>query len=436
MARTLSKLKLLVPRWPRKRYNIFSGANTWDDWWTVLGHTARIALGGGSPSVEMFEDAFSEAVGSGTAVSFGAGRMALYALLEAFGVGRGDEVVMPAFTCVVVPNAVIYRGAKPVYVDIEPRTFNMNVELLRAAITDRTKLIIAQHTFGVACDIDRIGQIARDAGVPVVEDCGHALGARHRGRPVGTFGDAAFFTTDHSKVVNTFLGGMVTTADACLAERVRTVQAAAGRISRGQELRMAIGFLAEFLLYAPPILWLGTPIMSVLWKVGLPFSWRDEGSLELPTTYPYPALLPGILASIGPSQMARLRENLAHRRRIAAMLERQIGWTGWDDNALRDPSWIRYSFLVRDRNAFVRRFAGRFDLGIWFTSVTQGRRERLEAVGYRSGSCHVAEVAASHIVNFPTHPRIPLPLLEMEVERNREWVRDQLLTDVRDVGVG
>lgn len=98
------------------------------------------------------------------------GRIALYAILKAMGVKAGDEVIIPGFTCVVVPNAVLYLGAKPVYVDIEAHTYNINTKRIEEKITEKTKAIIAQHTFGIPAEMDKILEIAKKHNLYVVED--------------------------------------------------------------------------------------------------------------------------------------------------------------------------------------------------------------------------------------------------------------------------
>lgn len=137
--------------------------------------------------------------------------MSLYVILEALGIGSKDEIILPAFTCVVVPNAMIYHGIKPVYVDIEPDTYNIDVSKIKEKITPQTKAIYAQHTFGIPCNMDCIARIAKDHGLIVIEDCAHALGASLNGRKVGSLGHVAYFSTDHSKVISTSTGGMITT---------------------------------------------------------------------------------------------------------------------------------------------------------------------------------------------------------------------------------
>ena len=127
---------------------------------------------------------FAAMLGADHAFGFWKGRVAWYAILRALGVGADDEVILPGYTCVMDVNPIMYVGARPVYADIEPVTYNLDPGLLEGLITPRTRAIVAQHTYGYPAALDPILTIAKKHGVPVVEDCCLALGARYRGRPV------------------------------------------------------------------------------------------------------------------------------------------------------------------------------------------------------------------------------------------------------------
>ena len=121
------------------------------------------------------------------------GRVALYAILKSIGIGQGDEVILPGFTCVVVPNAITYLGAKPVYIDIASVTFNIDPSKIEEKITEKTRAIIAQHTFGIPAEMDIIMEMAKKYNLYVIEDSCHAIGSKYKGKEIGTFGDASFF---------------------------------------------------------------------------------------------------------------------------------------------------------------------------------------------------------------------------------------------------
>ncbi len=139
-----------------------------------------------------FEINFANKFSAARAFSFWKARVAMFAILKSLGIGAGDEVILPGYTCVMDVNPIKYVGAKPVYVDIEPITYNMDVTLLEQKITSCTKLIIAQHTYGYPCDMDAIIAIANKHNIPVIEDCCLAFGSTYNGSSfeiLGVMGD-------------------------------------------------------------------------------------------------------------------------------------------------------------------------------------------------------------------------------------------------------
>ena len=163
----------------------------------------------GEAVVREYENQLAALIGPGRGVSFAAGRMAFYAVLKALGVGSGDEVILPGFTCSVMPNAVWRTGARPVFADIEAETFGSCASGIAAKITSRTKAVVAQHSFGIPCNIPEIVELCRKRGLALIEDCAITLDSAYDGKKVGNWGDAAIFSTDHSKPLNTLVGGFL-----------------------------------------------------------------------------------------------------------------------------------------------------------------------------------------------------------------------------------
>ena len=178
------------------------------------------------PQIEKFEQAFALRHGSGRAIAASYGRMAFYYILEALDLPAGSEIVFPALTFWVVPEIARVRGLTVVFADVDPRTFVLDPESFERAITPRTRAVVPTHLFGLPCDMDAINAIAARHGLVVIEDCAHALGAAFRGRPVGTFGRAAFFSFQALKPLNTYGGGMALVHDQALAARVADLAAA------------------------------------------------------------------------------------------------------------------------------------------------------------------------------------------------------------------
>src|SRR5262249_15115629 len=144
--------------------------------------------------VQKFEDEFSAFTDSRHAIAVANGTVALHVALVALGIGPGDEVIVPDLTFAATINAVLHCGATPVIVDIDPRTWGMNVEAVRAACSERTRAIIPVHLYGRPAEIGPIVRFAQERNIAVVEDCAEAIGARYQGRVVGQFGDVACFS--------------------------------------------------------------------------------------------------------------------------------------------------------------------------------------------------------------------------------------------------
>jgi perosamine synthetase len=182
--------------------------------------SGRLAQG---PRVEAFEQAFADYVGARHAVAVSSGTSALVLALVAHGVGRDDEVLVPAFTYAATANAVLLAGAQPMLVDIEPEAFTVDPEALAAAGTPKTKAIIPVHLFGHPCDLTAIRAVADERGLAVIEDACQALGAAWDGDKIGSRGTACF-SFYATKAITTGEGGMIATDDDSVAAELRKLR--------------------------------------------------------------------------------------------------------------------------------------------------------------------------------------------------------------------
>ncbi|GIX28904.1 MAG: UDP-2-acetamido-2-deoxy-alpha-D-ribo-hexopyranos-3-ulose 3-aminotransferase [Burkholderiales bacterium] len=203
------------------------------------------------PQVQALEREVAAYLGVKHAVAVASGTDALHLALRSAGVQCGDEVITSAFTFIATAEAISYIGARPVFVDIDPRTFNLDPEALEAAVTERTRAILPVHLYGQAADMEPILALARRRGLKVIEDCAQSFGADYRGRKTGALGDAGCFSFYPSKNLGAYGdGGMVVTDDDALAEQVRVLRDHGSRVryhhcvlgynSRLDELQAAI----------------------------------------------------------------------------------------------------------------------------------------------------------------------------------------------------
>jgi perosamine synthetase len=183
--------------------------------------TSSLSLG---PKVGEFERAISDYVGASDAIAVNSGTSGLHLCIRALGISEGDEVLVPSFAFIAVANAVRYEKATPVFVDIDPRTLNLDPSLLEQAITARTRAIIVVHTFGCAAELTGIMRIARRHRLFVIEDACEAIGAEYEGQKVGALGDVGVFAFYPNKQITTGEGGAVVTNNSEIALKVRKLR--------------------------------------------------------------------------------------------------------------------------------------------------------------------------------------------------------------------
>ncbi len=191
--------------------------------------TRRNELSGGTPTVRTFEKTWREWTKSKYAITTCNGSSALYCAYFGLGVGPGDEVICPTYTWICTIAPALFLGARPVFVESDPETLQIDPQDVRKKITARTRAIVAVHLWGNVCDMDSLTSVSADTGIPILEDCSHAHGATWNGRPVGTIGRAGAWSLQGTKAVSAGEGGVLATNDvevferACLAGQVNRI---------------------------------------------------------------------------------------------------------------------------------------------------------------------------------------------------------------------
>lgn len=373
------------------------------------------------PDVESYHAALRRLLDVPYVYTYGAGRMACYALLDAMNLRDGDEIIMPGYNCVVIPNAIRFAGLVPIYVDIRETDYNIDVDRIERAITPRTKAIVVQHSFGIPADMDALMEIARRTGLPLIEDCAHALGATLDGRQLGTIGYAGFYSTEATKMFSTEKGGILATADRDLASKLDAAydktpfrpEAYERAMARRFALRAVIGNRWLNAALAPAYLADSLSGIRWFWKV-LNYD-RDDYAAELhgERSNPYPCRLGNLMAYAGTRQLERFAADLQRRQRLVEALESILPAKGarlpvYDKQRAR-PSWVRFPFLVDDRDAWMSRITRLgIEPGTWLNDPIHPVGSNCDFVMYRRGSCPVAERVARTILNVPLHGRMPL----------------------------
>jgi perosamine synthetase len=176
------------------------------------------------PKVREFENAFARFCGVRHAVATNTGTAALHVALMALGIGPGDEVITTPLSCIASTNPILFQGARPVFADVEPDTYNLDVADVEKRITARTRAILPVHLFGHPVDLDPLLELASVHHLPVIEDASQAAGAEYKGRRVGSLGQIGCFSLYANKIVTSGEGGMIVTQDEALAQRMAAIR--------------------------------------------------------------------------------------------------------------------------------------------------------------------------------------------------------------------
>lgn len=382
-------------------------------------------MGTGTDWPGLYREAIAREFGSAVEVSlFWKGRVALYSILKALGIGPGDEVIIPGLTCVVVPNAVIYARARPVYADVDPSTYTLTPETVRPLIGPHTRAIIAQNSFGLSADLDPLLALAQGRGIELIDDCTHGFGGSYKGRPNGSVTRVAFFSTQWNKPFSTAIGGFAVTRDPGLGERLRGMEAQMSRPS----------FRSVAALWGLSVARRGLMREGTYWPLLRLYRWLSERNLvigssqgeELETPCMPEGFLRGLSgfqARVGVRALRGFGETVLARKRLAGVYDALLGELGQQAPTRPDYAehlFLKYPVRVRHRDALmVEAQRQRVRLGNWFNSPLHPIQGDLAPWGYQVGSCPHAEAAARELINLPTDP----DLSAGELERVLDLVR-------------
>ncbi len=195
----------------------------------------------GGKKVQEFEKRMAELTQAKYAIACSNGTMALYMALVAMGIEQGDEVIVPDFTFIASANAVVLAGAKPVFCDIDPQTFNIDIKSAAKVLTKNTKAIMPVHIYGMAADMQKVSKFASDNNLKVIEDAAQGVGVKFMGHPVGALGDVGTLSFFSDKILTTSEGGMVLTNNSDIADKALMLKHQ-GRRKRGIYLHESIGY--------------------------------------------------------------------------------------------------------------------------------------------------------------------------------------------------
>lgn len=358
--------------------------------------------------------------GQGDCFLLSRGRVCLYAGLSGLALPRGTQVVMAGYTCMAVPAAVQHAGLRPVYVDIDPCTYNLNPALLADVTNQPIGAVIVQHTYGIPAAITVISEWCASREISLIEDCCHLFGTRFEGRPAGTFGAFSFMSGQWNKAFSTGLGGILLVNEPLLASRIRSnIEREAIRPSALRNAFLSAQMLAFDLLVGPVTSGLLAEVYRLLNRFGLAVGSSSQQELNGCIPEDYLGEMAPAQARRGSRELARIEQNLSHRERLTAFYERElpgIGLAPLANELSRKLPLLRYPVRVSNKRELLKKARSRgVEIGSWFETPLHPFGTRLEDYGYQLGMCPEAELASVQVINLPTHLKIDAATAEKTV---------------------
>lgn len=361
--------------------------------------------------VNIFENRFSSLIGNGKCIAFATGRMGFFSLMQEIGIKQGDQVILQSSTCSVMVNAVLRIGAIPIYSDISNNTFSSSLNDIKKVLTNKTKLIVSQHSFGIPCDIEPIAYFAKKNNMFLLEDCALTVGSSIKGKICGNFGNAALFSTDHSKPINTISGGLIYTNCIQLHDRLKNRQLSSDRLNSKKQKKIWHQFNLER-KYCNPKKYGKLRIMQLIYSnfLGLTrdvFNSADYGS-NIELREEYPSKIPAFMALIGIQEINKWPERQDERKKVLQFLCGEIELifgkvlpdTYMDKSKNIIP--LRLAWSCEDAASIRASLLSIMDVdSTWFLEPIIATNEPLINFGYSTGSCLISEKTGPNMINIP-----------------------------------
>jgi perosamine synthetase len=360
-------------------------------------------------------------------ILFYKGRIGLYSLLKSMGVGHGDEVCIPAYTCVVVPNAIKYLSANPKYVDIELRSFSVDVHNLKSSFSSKTRVAICQNTYGLSYMVDEIADLCRASGIHSIEDCTHGYSGTYKGKPNGSWCDAAFYSSQWNKPFSTGLGGYALVNNLQFA--FKTLEFASSLPQPSLKTQIMLWTLLRLRsLVNPSTYYALVEAYRYLSKHNLvtgSSSGQEIEGIEMPKDYLL--RMSGIQKRAAIRALKRLPAANVLRKTNGALYTKYLAIEQLNHVAPEfhaDHLFLKYPLLVQEREAFVARARiSRIPLGDWFRSPLHPVEGDLSKWGFESERYPNAVFASAHVVNLPTDTETPERVLDF-LDANKGLIFD------------
>jgi perosamine synthetase len=380
------------------------------------------------PAIAEYEGRFAAYHGFENATAASFGRMAFYYILRALDFPAGSEIIFPALTFWVVPEMARRAGLRPVFVDVDPCTFNIAPNKIEAAITERTRAIVPTHLYGQPCDMAEVMRIADKHDLTVIEDCAQAVGARYRGRLAGTFGRAAFYSFQMLKGINTYGGGMAVTNDAALAGRIsEQAKNEPQQSTKDLAKRFAAGVAARSLVSPKGFTYWGFPLQAAASLLGdfdlAKYIWEKIRPLD-PFPRAYRQRYSNVQAILGLRGLEKLDEYNARARAHAALYSRGLAdcRTIQTPRVLEDVEHVYYQYCIYASNPS-RASRRAIRKGVDFETTHVDVCSTLPLFAEFAASCPGAEMT-ERALQLPVYSRLRSSDAERVLRVVREVTRD------------
>ncbi len=344
------------------------------------------------------------------------GRVALYAILRAMNVGKDDEVILPAYTCVVVPNPIIYLGAKPIYVDINQETFNTDANKIEAKITRKTKVIICQNTYGLSSDLEKINAIAQRHNLYTIEDCTHGYGSDYNGKPNGTSCDAAFFSTQWNKPFSSGVGGFSLINNKKILAQIIELESKKIPLPSARKLSLNLQYLAKRFLINDITYWTLLGFYRSLTQNNIlsgSSSHSEISSVKMPNNFfmdfSEVQAREALRTLTGLDKLNKLRKENA---KIYTDFLKKNNKKYVLEKYHANHGFLKYPILVQNREKF-KDLAQKnhIPLGDWFISPLHPVTENFDNWYFHPQNYPIAVKSAKQVLNLPTEHKNPQRIL-------------------------
>jgi perosamine synthetase len=383
---------------------------------TLLKFLCQPSRAGGIDLLDEYQRLFAQTITSSdsmSALAFWRGRVALWTILRASGLREGNEVILPAYTCDMVPIAVKFAGGECVYVDVEPGGFNSSPEQIADSITNKTKAIICQHTYGIHQPVHKLAALISNRPITLIEDCCQLISSASDRGTVEITGDAAFFSTQWSKPFSTGLGGMAVFSNNKLYATSRDILATFSQEGNRQRARsLALQLLLYRLTVRPKTKTMIAFLYRWAQRVGMVkgTTTPEEFDDKIPSDYLRGAV--NVQAVIGKKQLQQWGENVKHRRMLTEFYLKHLPELGIDITPMKageeKPALWTVPLFVENAGQVLSR-AGRLGLPVasWFgpppVHIVPPTAQRLD---YRVGQCPRSEWMVAREIHLLTSPEV------------------------------